>query len=101
MNIAIARYPTDDERMSGFMDALNEINALAERSPGFVWRLVGEGSNDATSLRAAFGGAEQMVNMSVWDSGDALWDYVYRTGHLDFLRRRGDWFERPSGPILV
>ena len=101
MNIAVSRFPTTDPRMTDFMDALDEINAVADASPGFVWRLVSEGANDATSLRAEFGGAEQMVNMSVWDSPDNLWNYVYRSGHLDFLRRRGEWFESPSGPITV
>ena len=101
MNLATARFPTDDPRMAGFMDALDEINAVADASPGFVWRLVSDGANDATSLRAEFGGAEQMINMSVWESADRLWDYVYRSAHLDFLRRRGEWFEPPDGPITV
>ncbi len=101
MNIAIGRHPTDDPRMADFMEALDEINAVADASPGFVWRLVGEGSNDATDLRASFGGAEQMINMSVWSSVEALWDYVYRSGHLEFLRRRGEWFAPPSGPVTV
>jgi len=101
MNIAVPRFPTDDPRMSDFMNALDEINDVADNSPGFVWRLVSDGGNDATSLRADFGGEEQMINMSVWESTEALWNYVYRSGHLDFLRRRTEWFARPSGTIAV
>lgn len=100
-NIAAARHPTDDPRMADFMNALDELNSVADSSPGFVWRLVDEGSNDATSLRAEFGGVEQMVNLSVWESVDHLWNYVFRSGHLDFLRRRGEWFVPPAGPITV
>ena len=101
MNIAAARYLLDDPRMAGFMSALDEINDVADRSPGFVWRLVSDGGNDATSLRATFGGAEQMINMSVWESSETLRAYVYRSAHLDFLRRRGEWFVPPAGPVVV
>ena len=55
LNIATPRYPTDDPRMGEFMEALDRINALADAAPGFVWRLVGEGTNNATDLRAAVG----------------------------------------------
>lgn len=101
LNIATPRYPTDDPRMGGFMEALDRINALADATPGFVWRLVGEGTNNATDLRAAVGDTDVMVNMSVWDSREALWEYVYRSGHLDYLRRRNEWFARPPGDFLV
>lgn len=101
MNIAVPRYPTDDPRMADFMHALDRINDVADNSPGFVWRLVSDGGNDATALRADFGGEEQMINMSVWESVDDLWNYVYRSGHLDFLRRRGEWFTAPAGTITV
>jgi hypothetical protein len=89
LNIAVSRFPVDDPRMAGFTSMLDEINALADGSPGFVWRLVSEGANDATALRARLDGANQMVNMSVWEGRGALWGYVYRSAHLDFLRRRG------------
>lgn len=101
LNIATPRYPTDDPRMAGFMDALDHVNAVADASPGFVWRLVGDDSNNATDLRARHGDREVMVNLSVWESRDALWNYVYRSGHLDYLRRRNEWFERPDGEFLV
>lgn len=101
LNIAVPRFPVDDPRMAGFTSMLDEINALADGSPGFVWRLVSEGANDATALRARLDGANQMVNMSVWEGREALWGYVYRSAHLEFLRRRGDWFHTPAGAFLV
>ncbi len=101
LNIAVPRFPTDDPRMDGFMSALDEINALADRSPGFVWRLVGEGSNDATELRADLDGQEQMVNLAVWEDVESVWNYVYRSDHLDYLRQRREWFEAPAGPVIV
>lgn len=101
LNVAVPRFPTDDPRMAGFMSMLDEINAVADASEGFVWRLVSEGANDATSLRTPLDGIEQMVNMSVWETYEALREYVYRSAHLDLLRRRGDWFATPADAILV
>lgn len=80
--------------MAGFYADLDRINAIADGWPGFVWRLVDESGSDATSLRP-FGG-DLMVNMSVWESLEALRDYTFRSGHLDVLRRRREWF-RPLG----
>lgn len=99
-NIALTRFPLDDPRMEGFTSMLDAINAIADASPGFVWRLVGEGRNNATDIRNPRLG-DGLVNMSVWESRDALWTYVYRSEHLDFLRRRNDWFERPTDEHLV
>jgi hypothetical protein len=101
LNIATPRYPTDDPRMGDFMAALDRVNAVADAAPGFVWRLVGEGANDATDLRARHGDREVMVNMSVWIDRDALRAYVYRSEHLDFLRRRTEWFDKPDGEFMV
>jgi hypothetical protein len=99
-NIATPRFPLDDQRMAGFTSQLDAINALADAAPGFVWRLVAEGSNDATSLHYPTLG-NKIVNLSVWESRDALWAYVYRSAHLDVLRQRSDWFDLPSGDHLV
>ena len=100
LNIGAPRFRVEDPRMYGFMSQLDAINALAEASPGFVWRLVGDGTNDATGLREPRLGS-QMVNLSVWESHEALRDYVYRSGHLDQLRRRAEWFELPTQAHLV
>jgi hypothetical protein len=99
-NIGTPRFPLHDPRMAEFMSRLASINALADAAPGFVWRLVADGATDATSLRYPSLG-DKIVNFSVWESRESLWDYVYRSEHLDVLRRRVEWFELPSGDHLV
>ncbi|WP_306365654.1 DUF3291 domain-containing protein [Nocardia sp. CC227C] len=99
LNLAILEYPLDDPRMVDFTSNLEPINALAESSPGFVWRLVDDSGKDATTMRPF--GDDVIINLSVWESREALWDYVYRSGHLEFLRRRGDWFKRPRQDMIV
>ena len=99
LNVAYPRAPLDDPSMAGFVDELTFINARADVAAGFVWRLVGEGADDATTLRPF--GPDLMVNMSVWESVEALRDFTYRDGtHLEQLRRRREWFTR-EGPHLV
>lgn len=100
LNVAHPRYPTDDPGMAEFMAALDHINALADASPGFVWRLVDDSGANATSLRHPLLEGS-MVNLSVWQDRDSLRNYVYRSGHLDYLRRRNEWFRRSDGPFLV
>lgn len=99
-NIAQTRFPLDDTRMDGFTSMLDAVNGLADNSPGFVWRLVGDDSNNATDIRNPRLG-DEIVNLSVWESRDALWEFVYRSAHLDQLRQRANWFERPSSAYLV
>ena len=99
MNVGTILYETTDPRMADFMNNLDRINALAETTPGFIWRLTGEGNN-ATDIRPA---ADPMflVNMSVWKNVEALFDYVYRSDHRAFMVRRREWFAKPEGPYLV
>ena len=78
--------------MAGFVRRLEEINALADASPGFVWRLQGDAGN-ATYLRP-YGDDRIIFNLSVWESIEALRVYVYRTAHAEVLRQRRDWFEK-------
>lgn len=99
INIARAIAPLDDPRLAGFMSQLNAINALADASPGFVWRLQ-TASGDATALRV-FDDPLIIVNMSVWESLDALHAYVYRSAHAHVLRDRKRWFERFAGPYYA
>lgn len=91
LNIAQMRYPLDSPEMAGFVARIDEINALAERAPGFVWRLQGDEGN-ALSIRLF--GDSTLVNMSVWESIEALHDYVYRSAHIDVMRRQKEWFAR-------
>lgn len=93
LNIATALFPLDDPRMADFVEQLDQINALAEASPGFVWRLKGDGG-DATSVRVN-DDPQLIVNMSVWTGIDALFDFVYRSAHRDVFAQRREWFERP------
>ena len=90
LNIARFNQPLDSPEMKGFMDGLGPVNALADGSPGFVWRLVGEEGLGATDLRGPFGD-DVIVNMSVWESVEALREFTYHSGHLDYLRRRREW----------
>jgi Domain of unknown function (DUF3291) len=78
--------------MAGFMAALEPINAIADDAPGFVWRLQDE-AGDATAIRP-FEDDSLMINMSVWESREALWRFVYDSEHLAVMRRRREWFER-------
>ncbi len=99
INIARMLAPLDDPLMAGFVEQLDPINALADRSLGFVWRLQDE-AGDATSIRV-FEDESILVNMSVWESMEALQDYVYRSRHLGLLRDRKRWFALPDGPHLA
>ncbi|MGW0904125.1 DUF3291 domain-containing protein [Streptomyces sp. NPDC002853] len=92
LNVATLLHPFDDERIAPFVELLNPINAVADDAPGFVWRLVEEGAADATGMRPA--GEDVIVNLSVWETQEALWDFTYRSGHLEVMRRRREWFER-------
>ena len=98
-NIGRAVAPMDDPAMADFMAQLDTINALADRSPGFVWRLQ-SGSGNATDI-AVTEDPLVILNMSVWQSADALFDYVYRTAHTPVMARRRQWFEKPTKPHLV
>jgi Domain of unknown function (DUF3291) len=91
LNVGLARAPTDSPVMADFMAGIEPVNALADTEPGFVWRLQDGDGPGATALRPR--GPDFMVNMSVWESLEALRDFVYRSGpHLDFMRRRRNWF---------
>ncbi len=90
LNIAKAKYSLEAPEIKEFVDNLEPINKLAESSNGFIWRLKGE-SDDATNIQV-FDDPNIIVNMSVWDSIDTLKDFMFRTHHRDFLRRKKEWF---------
>ena len=93
------RAPLDDPLMKGFVDRLEEINALADRSPGFVWRLESE-DGDATAIRA-FDDESLLINLSVWEDIESLRNFVYRSIHRELLAQRTDWFEKADAPPLA
>ena len=99
INVARMRFPLDDARMSEFVDALEPIDALADAAPGFVWRLQDDQS-DATSFRI-LGDDQLLVNLTLWESVEALKAFAYKTDHAAIFRRRAEWFERPDGAHLV
>jgi Domain of unknown function (DUF3291) len=99
LNVGRIRYPVDDPRMAEFMGALDSINALAERSPGFVWRLKSDSGN-ATDIKVT---ADPMflINMSVWKSAQALEHFVWQTVHKRFYQRKANWFAPMQQPHFV
>jgi hypothetical protein len=91
-NIAEAIAPMDSPVMADFINNTDRINALAEESPGFVWRFTDKGE-DAYSVRA-FDSDFILVNMSVWRDRDSLFQFVYQSGHMEIFRRKKEWFSK-------
>ena len=96
VNFSRLLAPLDSPRLAGFVAALDPVNAVADSAEGFVWRLQTEDGN-ATSIRAfewdQAGSAGVIVNMSVWESVEALAAFVYSGPHVTVLRQRREWFE--------
>lgn len=99
LNIAKKKAPLESPEMADFVNNLERINTLAEQAPGFVWRLKDESGN-ATALANPFGD-EMIVNMSVWQSVDALREYAFKSAHVEIMRRRREWFERMDEAYAV
>jgi len=96
INIGRLIASIDDPKIAGFVSQLDPINALAEQSRGFVWRLQ-SASGNATDL-VYNDDPFVIVNMSVWESFEALRDYVYKSNHTEVLRDRAKWFEKMEKP---
>jgi hypothetical protein len=99
INLARMIAPLDDPRMAGFVAELEPINALADRSPGFVWRLRSD-AGDAAGLPLAED-PSILVNLSVWESFEALHAFVYRSAHAPVMRQRKRWFSAFEGPYYA
>jgi heme-degrading monooxygenase HmoA len=99
VNLATLRFPLDGPELAGFVAQLEPINALADGTPGFVWRLQTE-DGDATSIRP-FDDERVMVNLSVWESLEALRGFVYASRHLEVTRHRREWFHKMADPYLA
>ena len=91
INIGILKYPQDDLRVSDFMNSLDRVNEMAERMPGFVWRMKDESGN-ATGIETPWPG-EVLANMSVWETPEYFEQFVWNTIHKRFYDRRQEWFE--------
>ena len=99
LNIGKFRAPKDDPRMADFFGNLDRINAAAERMPGFVWRLKDDSGN-ATNI--AWAGAHDIaVNLTVWESVEALEKFVWQTAHTKIYARKGEFFEKMETPHFV
>ncbi len=98
LNVARLLEPLDSPRLADFVGALDEVNAVADGAPGFVWRLQTESGN-ATDVRPW--GDDVIVNMSVWESVESLRAYVYGPEHAAVLRRRREWFNVLGTPHVV
>jgi Domain of unknown function (DUF3291) len=99
MNVGSARFDLDDPRMAGFMSRLDEINAIAEASPGFIWRLQTAAGN-ATDIKLT-DNPRFIVNMSVWRDIEALFEFAYASAHAPAMARRRDWFQPHAGAYQV
>lgn len=100
LNIARAVAPLDDPRMADFIAQIDRINSLAERSPGFVWRLTTADGKSSSYVRS-FEDERMLVNLSVWESPDALKDFVFKAEHAHVMKDRRKWFEASDLPYLV
>jgi len=99
LNIGRILAPLESPVMADFVNNLDKINALAETSPGFVWRLKDD-ANNATSIQV-FDDERIIVNMSVWETLDQLYQFTYKTMHTEFLKRRKEWFEKMGDMYYV
>jgi hypothetical protein len=100
INIGRMKAPLDDLSMHGFVSRLAELNALADGSPGFVWRMQDSEGDGNTYLRP-YDDERIIVNMSVWESVEQLRAYTYDTAHAAVLRQRRDWFEKFDGVFVA
>ena len=91
LNLAQMKFAIDAPEMAEFVARLEDVNALADNSSGFIWRLQTE-DGDATAIDHF--GPDYLVNMSAWENVESLHDYVYRTVHNEVMARRKEWFER-------
>ena len=97
INIGRLLAPLDDPQIAGFVSELDSINALADAAPGFVWRLQSNEGN-ATYFRPYPEDDRILLNMSVWETIEALGSYVYASRHIEVFRQRAKWFEKMEKP---
>lgn len=91
LNVLKAKYDNDDPRFAGFVDHLDRINTLGDQSPGAVWRY-GDEPGAAVDTHA-LADTRILLNLTVWKDVESLWNYAYKSEHVEFLQRRTEWFE--------
>lgn len=99
INIARLLAPIDDPLLAKFVEQLSPVNALADQSPGFVWRLQTE-SGDATSIKV-YDDDMIIVNLTVWEDIESLSEFAYKSAHSGVMRDRKKWFEKFDGPYYA
>ena len=98
LNIGEMIAPMDSPLVADFVNNLDRINALADEAPGFIWRLQSEGGN---AMEYRIFDENTLVNMSVWEDRDSLFAYVYQSAHVEFIRRRKEWFHHMKELFMV
>ncbi len=99
LNVGKLKYDPEDERVSGFMDKLDVVNAAAERSEGFVWRL--KDTDEGGDTISAYDDPRFLINLSVWENAESFEKFVWQTVHKRVYNQKGDWFEHSTEPNLV
>ncbi|WP_084958352.1 DUF3291 domain-containing protein [Thermoactinospora rubra] len=100
LNVARLRAPIDSPTLAEFVANLEPINKLSDAAPGFVWRLKESEEDPTLTVRHDYGD-DLLINFSVWESRETLWNFVYKSRHLEFLRRRREWFRHMAEPYTV
>ena len=94
LNIGRLVADPDDPRVGAFMRAIDAINGLGKRSPGFVWMMEGSGAPNEGNTAAKIDGDPRFIsNLTVWESVEALGAFAFNTAHRQFYERRAEWFE--------
>ena len=94
LNVGRLLAPTDDPRVGEFMAALDLVNGIGKRSPGFVWMMAGSGEPGRGNTETCIAGDPQFVsNLTVWTDVSSLEAFVWNTVHRQFYARRAEWFE--------
>ncbi|MBT8320764.1 MAG: DUF3291 domain-containing protein [Eudoraea sp.] len=101
LNIAKLQAPLDHPQLAEFVNNVDRINTLAERSPGFVWRYVSASIGNMDEEVLVFKDPTLVVNLSVWESLDDLFEFTYRSDHRDIFRKRKQWFHKFEGSYMV
>ena len=102
LNIAEAIHPMDDPRMDGFTSRINAVNAMADKAKGFVWRLVDDDPNaDGAITLRPFENPNMLVNMSVWETIEDLYAFVYKTVHAKVMAGKPEWFSHLTSHNIV
>jgi heme-degrading monooxygenase HmoA len=99
VNIARMAAPLESPLLADFVARLDEINSLADESPGFIWRLQSDEGN-ATYFKP-YDDDLILFNLSVWESPEDLKNYVYRSAHNEVFKRRREWFEKFNGMFFA